>query len=207
MFITFEGIDGSGKSTQAKMLAERLKEEGRDCVFLREPGGTEISEKIRAILLDRDHLEMTQLAELFLFSAARTQLVTEVIRPCLDLGKIVVCDRFYDSTTAYQGYGRGIDIEAVKKVNGVASQGTVPDLTIILDIELNEIERRRSPARRAADRMETGGDRLFEKVRHGYLQIAKSEPKRCIVINGMRPMQKIHEEIWEKIQPRIIPGS
>jgi dTMP kinase len=203
MFITFEGIDGSGKTTQANLLVERFKEEKHDCIFLREPGGTGISEKIRTLLLDRDHLEMTQLAELFLFSAARTQLVTEVIRPCLDIGKIVVCDRFFDSTTAYQGYGRGIDIEAVRKVNSVASQGTVPDITFILDIELNEIDRRRSPARRAADRMESGGNQLFERVRRGYLEIARMEPRRCIVVNGMRPRQEIHEEIWGKIQPRI----
>jgi len=203
MFITFEGIDGSGKTTQANLLVERLKEEGRDCVFLREPGGTEISEKIRTLLLDRDHLSMTQLAELFLFSAARTQLVSEVVQPCLELHKIVVCDRFYDSTTAYQGYGRGIDIEAVKKVNAIATLGTVPDLTFILDIELSEIERRRPPNKRAVDRMESGGHSLFERVRRGYLEIARAESNRCIVINGMRPRQEIHEEIWEIVRLKL----
>lgn len=203
MFITFEGIDCSGKTTQANLLVERLKEEGRDCVFLREPGGTEISEKIRTLLLDRDHLSMTQLAELFLFSAARTQLVSEVVQPCLELQKIVVCDRFYDSTTAYQGYGRGIDIEAVNKINTIATLGTVPDLTFVLDIELNEIERRRPPNKRAADRMESGGNLLFERVRRGYLEIARVEPNRCIVVNGMRPRQDIHEEIWEIVGRKL----
>lgn len=203
MFITFEGIDGSGKSTQASLLSERLKEEGKDCIFLREPGGTEISEKIRSILLDKDHLEMTQFAELFLFSAARTQLVSEVIRPCLDLGKIVLCDRFYDSTTAYQGYGRGIDVEAVKKINLVASQGTVPDVTFILDIDLPEIQRRRPAGKRSEDRMEAGGSEFFEKVRRGYLEIAKSESKRCVVLNGMNPRQEIHEEIWNHVQKKL----
>lgn len=203
MLITFEGIDGSGKSTQARLLSERLKEEGKDCIFLREPGGTEISEKIRNILLDKDHLEMTQLAELFLFSAARTQLVTEVIRPCLELGRIVLCDRFYDSTTAYQGFGRGIDIDAVKKINSVASEGTVPDITFILDIEFSEIERRRPPGKRSEDRMEAGGTEFFEKVRRGYLEIAKSEPKRCVVVNGMKPRQEMHEEIWDVVQKNL----
>lgn len=203
MFITFEGIDGSGKTTQANLLVERLKEEGHDCVFLREPGGTEISEKIRMLLLDRDHLAMTQLAELFLFSAARTQLVSEVIRPCLELKKIVVCDRFYDSTTAYQGYGRGIDIESIKKVNSIAAQGVVPDITFILDIELNEIERRRPSGKRNIDRMESGGNLLFEKVRRGYLELARDEPHRCVLVNGMRPRQEIHEEIWGIVQTRL----
>ena len=203
MFITFEGLDGSGKTTQARLLTEKLKEEGRDFIFLREPGGTEISEKIRAILLDRDHLELSQLAEFFLFSAARTQLVSEVIRPGLDSGRIVVCDRFYDSTTAYQGYGRGIDLDAVKKVNHVASLGIVPDLTFILDIELSEINRRKATGKAAADRMEGAGTEFYTKVRQGYLNIAKAEPRRCAPINGMRPSREIHEEIWNIVQKKL----
>lgn len=203
MFITFEGLDGSGKTTQARLLSERLKEEGHDFIFLREPGGTEISEKIRAILLDRDHLELSQLAELFLFSAARTQLVTEVIRPCLDSRRIVVCDRFYDSTTAYQGYGRGIELEAVKKVNHVASLGIVPDLTFILDIEISEINRRKATGKATADRMEGSGTELYTKVRQGYENIAKAEPNRCVLINGMRPSREIHEEIWSFVLRKL----
>ncbi len=203
MFITFEGLDGSGKTTQARLLTEKLKEEGRDFIFLREPGGTEISEKIRAILLDRDYLEMSQLAELFLFSAARTQLVSEVIRPCIDSGRIVVCDRFYDSTTAYQGYGRGLDLNAVKKVNQVASLDIVPDLTFILDIEISEINRRRAAGKVAADRMEDSGTTFYTDVRQGYFHIAKAEPKRCVVVNGMRPSQEIHEEIWNVVQKKM----
>ena len=203
MFITFEGLDCSGKTTQAQFLCDRLKEERRDFMFLREPGGTEISDKIRAILLDRDHLEMTQIAELFLFSAARTQLVSEVIHPSLEAGRIVVCDRFYDSTTAYQGYGRGLNLETVKKVNTVASLGIAPDLTFVLDIELGEIGRRRAAGKLTADRMEGAGAQFYEKVRHGYLQIAKVEPKRCIAVNGMKPRQEIHEEIWNIVQKKL----
>lgn len=207
MFITFEGIDGSGKSTQARLLVDRLKEERIQCVFLREPGGTEISEKVRTILLDRDHLEMTQLAELFLFSAARTQLTSEVIRPSLEANMVVVCDRFYDSTTAYQGYGRGLDLDAVKRINRVASLGIVPDCTFILDIEPKEIHKRKALGKALLDRpdrMEVGGDDFFEKVRRGYLAIAKEEPQRCYVINGARPRQEIHEEIWGIVQPRFV---
>jgi dTMP kinase len=203
MFITFEGIDGSGKSTQARLLSERLKEEGRDCVFLREPGGTEISEKIRTLLLDREHLEMTDLAEVFLFSAARTQLVSEVIRPCIEQGRIVLCDRFYDSTTAYQGYGRGINVEAVDSINRVASQGIVPDFTFILDIELAEIERRRPPSKRITDRMESGGMEFFERVRKGYLEIAKREKHRCFVVPGMKSREEILDDIWVIVQPKL----
>lgn len=204
MFITFEGIDGSGKTTQAELLSERLKEEGRgDCIFLREPGGTEISEKIRQILLDSDHLEISQLAELFLFSAARTQLVTEVIRPSLDSGRIVVCDRFHDSTTAYQGYGRGIDLPAVQTVNRIATLGIVPDLTFIIDIDINEADRRRATVRRTADRLEAGGAEFHERVRRGYLEIARAEARRCRMVNGMRPRQDIHEEIWNIVHQKL----
>ena len=205
MFITFEGLDSSGKSTQAKLLAEELKEEGKQVVFLREPGGTGISEKIRAILLDRDHLEMDQLAELFLFSAARTQLVTEVIQPALSAGMIVLCDRFHDSTTAYQGYGRGLDLDAVKRINTVATKGLLPDVTFILDIPTSEIQRRRSRAKLDVDRMESSGLEFYEKVRKGYQAIARGEPKRCVLIDGSKPLQELREEIWSILSTKLSP--
>ncbi len=205
MFITFEGLDSSGKSTQAKLLAEELKEEGKQVVFLREPGGTGISEKIRAILLDRDYLEMDQLAELFLFSAARTQLVTEVIQPALSAGMIVLCDRFHDSTTAYQGYGRGLDLDAVKRINTVATKGLLPDVTFILDIPTSEIQRRRSRAKLDVDRMESSGLEFYEKVRKGYQAIARGEPKRCVLIDGSKPLQELREEIWSILSTKLSP--
>ena len=205
MFITFEGLDSSGKSTQAKLLAEELKEEGKQVVFLREPGGTGISEKIRSILLDRDHLEMDQLAELFLFSAARTQLVTEVIQPALSAGMIVLCDRFHDSTTAYQGYGRGLDLDAVKRINTVATKGLLPDVTFILDIPTSEIQRRRSRAKLDVDRMESSGLEFYEKVRKGYQAIARGEPKRCVLLDGSKPLQELREEIWSILSTKLSP--
>src|ERR1041385_2774923 len=199
MFITFEGLDFSGKTTQANLLVERLKERGKDVVFLREPGGTKISEKIRKILLDKQHLEMNERAELFLFSAARTQLVSEVILPALQRGMIVLCDRYDDSTTAYQGFGRGLNLDQIKTINAMATAGTTPDLTVLVDIDIDEITRRQKAAGISSDRMESSGHQFYEQVRAGYLTIASSEPKRFVVINGMRPMEEIHNEIWNVV--------
>jgi dTMP kinase len=203
MFITFEGLDFSGKTTQANLLVERLKQRGNDVVFLREPGGTKISEKIREILLDKQHLEMNERAELFLFSAARTQLVSEVILPALQRGRIVLCDRYDDSTTAYQGFGRGLNLDQIKTINAMATAGTTPDLTVLVDIDIDEITRRQKAAGISSDRMESSGHQFYEQVRAGYLTIASSEPKRFVVINGMRPMEEIHNEIWNVVQQRL----
>ncbi|MBI1805545.1 MAG: dTMP kinase [Ignavibacteria bacterium] len=204
MFITFEGIDYSGKSTQANLLVECLKQRGCDVLFLREPGGTAISEKIREILLDRHNLAITQKTELFLFSAARTQLVTEVIQPALKSGRVVVCDRFYDSTSAYQGYGRGLVPDDVRTINRIAASGTTPDLTLFINVDVDEVFRRWRSSGLSADRMESSGRRFFEDVRTGYQELAKSEPKRFITIDGMRPVETIHAEIWRIVQTRII---
>ena len=203
MFITFEGLDYSGKSTQANLLVARLQQEGKRVVFLREPGGTTISEKIRAILLDRKNLEMSQLAELFLFEAARTQLVSEVIQPALQVGKLVVCDRFYDSTTVYQGYGRGLNLEEVTSINRLAILGTTPDVTFLIDVDSKEIKRRQTAASVGADRMESSGDDFYEKVRAGYHRIAEAEPNRFKVINGIRAKEEIHNEIWNIIMMKL----
>jgi len=203
MFITLEGIDYSGKTTQAKLLVESLKKTKKEVIFLREPGGTNISEKIRSILLDKQHLELTQIAELFLFSAARHQLVTEVIKPALKSGKFVVCDRYDDSTTAYQGYGRGIDLNDVKLINRIATEGLRPDLTFYLDVQIEEIFKRQQSKNVSTDRMEESGRIFFEKVRKGYLVLAKEEPERFMVINGNRQIDIIHNEIWEIIKQRI----
>jgi dTMP kinase len=203
MFITFEGLDSSGKSTQAKLLVAHLKQSGKEVVFLREPGGTAISEKIRDLLLDKQHLEIGQKAELLLFSAARTQLVDQVIRPALQAGKFVVCDRFYDSTTAYQGYGRGLDLKEVRAINSIATSGTTPDLTLFVDVELEELARRRKAANVVDDRMESSGKHFYEKVLHGYRNIAAAEPQRVIIVNGMRPVDEIQQEIRTIVQQRL----
>ncbi len=203
MFITVEGLDYSGKTTQAKLLVERLQKTKKQVIFLREPGGTKISEKIRSILLDKQHLELTQIAELFLFSAARNQLVTEVIKPALKSGKFVVCDRYDDSTTAYQGYGRGINLNDVKLINRIATDGLRPNLTFFLDLQVEEIFGRWQSKNVSTDRMEDSGSIFFEKVREGYWAIAKEEPERFIVVNGNRQIDIVHNEIWEIIKQRM----
>jgi len=203
MFISFEGIDYSGKTTQAQLLLERLRENGRNVIFLREPGGTALSEKIRTILLDKSHTDISQKTELFLFSAARCQLVSEIIVKALKEGTTVVCDRFFDSTTAYQGYGRGLSLEEIKVVNRIATSGTAPDMTILVDIEVPEIRRRLEAAGLARDRMESAGDHFYDRVRNGYLSMARAEGKRFVIVDGMRPAEMIHEEIWNIVQQRF----
>jgi dTMP kinase len=203
MFISFEGLDHSGKTTQAKLLVDRLEGEGRKVLFLREPGGTRISEKIRDLLLDRQHLELTQLTELFLFSAARAQLVRQVIVPALRSGTIVVCDRFADSTTTYQGYGRGLPLNDVNAINRIATAGTTPDITVLVDVETEEIFRRRSAAGISADRMEAGSREFFDTIRSAYRSLALSESGRFFVVDGMRPVNVIHNDVWHLIETRL----
>jgi dTMP kinase len=198
MFITLEGLDLSGKSTQAQLLVERL-ERSHVVRFIREPGGTRISERLRDILLDHAHREMCDATELFLFSASRAQLVTEVIRPALQRNEIVVCDRFYDSTTAYQGYGRGLNIEAVNQINALATGGTDPDLTLLIDIPVGEIELRKQKAGGSKDRMESSGQLFYERVRAGYLALAAAAPHRFLVLNGLLPVETVHQRVWEAV--------
>jgi dTMP kinase len=204
MLITFEGIDYSGKSTQAKLLVSRLEKHGKEVIFLREPGGTSISENIRNILLDKEHLELKQITELFLFSAARTQLVSEVILPALQAGKVVVCDRFYDSTTAYQGYGRGINLNDIQAINRIATSETKPHLTFFIDIEIDELFKRQIAAGLSADRMESSGRDFFERVRNGYWKLAEMESGRFIVVSGKLQIDEIHREIWDIVKKQII---
>lgn len=194
MFLTLEGIDFSGKSTQAKMLVDALSAERAVC-FLREPGGTPISERIRTILLDKKNLALTDRAELLLFSASRAQLVAGVIRPALARGEIVICDRYYDSTTAYQGAGRGLPMDAVSAINTFATGGLAPDLTLFIDIPVDEIERRRAAAGKGFDRMEAAGREFFQRVRDGYASLAAAEPDRFVRIDGMKTPADVHAEV------------
>ena len=147
MLITFEGLDYSGKSTQVQLLADRLALQDHRVLVLREPGGTDIGEKIRKMLLDKNNEGMTEASELFLFSASRSQLIQEVVHPALDAGMVVICDRYYDSTTAYQGYGRGISPDVIHAINQYATGGLVPDVTFFLDIPIREIEKRMNSAK------------------------------------------------------------
>ncbi|CUT06825.1 dTMP kinase [Candidatus Kryptonium thompsonii] len=202
MFITFEGVDLCGKTTQAEILVQKLKNSGFDVVFLREPGGTKISELIRNILLDSQNKEMDPITELFLFSASRAQLVREIIIPSLNSGKIVVCDRFYDSTLAYQGYGRGIEIEKIKIVNELASGGLVPDLTFLIDIPVDEIYKRKKEKYGDFDRMERSGVEFYERVRKGYLEIAKISD-RFFIIDGQKKIDEISDQIWTIVSEKL----
>jgi dTMP kinase len=197
MLITFEGLDYSGKSTQVRLLSDRLTLKDYHILVLREPGGTEIGEKIRKMLLDKTNTGMTEASELFLFSACRSQLINDVVLPALEGGMVVLCDRYYDSTTAYQGYGRRIELDVIHTINRYATGGLMPDLTFFLDIPIKEIEKRISAAKTNKDRMESSGTEFYERVRDGYLQIAKTEP-RYRIIDGLQPVDDIHEIIYQQ---------
>jgi dTMP kinase len=199
MFITFEGIDFCGKSTQVELLQNYLIKKSKNVLLIREPGGTEISEKIRDILLDKKNYKMAMESEILLFSASRAQLVREKIRPFLEQGYYVISDRFHDSTTAYQGYGRGIPIESVKHINSVAIEHTIPDLTFFIDIPvLESVKRKNLRHPNELDRIEISHDHFYEKVREGYLQIAQQE-KRFRVIDGTLNIAEIHNIITSEL--------
>lgn len=199
LFITFEGLDFSGKSTQVALFADRLARSGHQHLVLRDPGGTAIGERIRSVLLDRAALNMSEVTELFLFSASRSQLVNEIIKPNLERGTIVVCDRFYDSTTAYQGSGRGLPLDAIATINRSAAGGLVPDVTFFIDIPVDEVELRLMQHKAGADRMEMSGKAFYERVRRGFLQLASTEP-RFEVLDGLQGIQEIHEKLWKRFE-------
>lgn len=200
MFITFEGIDFCGKSTQVELLKNYLLSKNKVVHLIREPGGTEISEKIRDILLDKKNNAMVNETEIFLFSASRAQLVREVIRPYLQKGYYVISDRFHDSSTAYQGYGRGLPVETIKLINNLAIGDTVPDITFFIDIPNNVAsERKAKKTNLDLDRIEVSDELFFEKVRDGYFNLAKSE-KRFRIIDGTKNIEKINEQIINEIK-------
>ena len=183
LFITVEGIDGCGKSTQARLIAAALEAAGHDVLRLREPGGVKISEQIREILLDPANAEMGDVCELLLYEAARAQLVHQVIRPALAAGKTVICDRFYDSTTAYQAFADGLDRGMVSQANELAVDGCRPDLTLVFDLPVEDALRRRS-GREAEDRLELKGLEFQERVAAGFRAVAADEPDRVKLIDA-----------------------
>ncbi|MEE3348455.1 MAG: dTMP kinase [Candidatus Gastranaerophilaceae bacterium] len=191
LFITFEGVDGCGKTTQLKLLSEYLKNHGYEIVITREPGAKGLGEKIREILLHYDG-EVSSRAESFLFLADRAQHIDKIVNPAVESGKIVLCDRHTDSTIAYQGYGRGVDIEQLSVLNLLATDGKKPDLTFVFDID---VETSMSRVGAEMDRMESSGIEFFNKVRNGYLDIAKNEPERVKVINANRTVTDISKEV------------
>jgi len=200
IFVTFEGIEACGKSTQSNLLAERLKTAGYSVRLLREPGGTAIGEEVRHTLIHSAvNVSMTAETELFLMNASRAQLVREVIRPSLATGEIVVCDRFYDSTIAYQGYGRCLDLAVVRAVTEFAVGGTHPDVTILLDVSLGVSESRRARrdegGKRLPDRLESSSRSFFERVSTGFKAIAGTHEARFRVIDGEQPIEIISDKI------------
>ena len=208
LFITFEGVEGSGKTTQIRRLSKYLTRRGIACKTTREPGGCAISEKVRRILLSPDHSGMTPLSELFLYEAARAQHVREVILPFLKKGGVVLCDRFGDASLAYQGYGRGIDPVWVNRLNRLSSQGIRPDLTFLLDcpsaVGLRRArERNRTQGNDRQDRFEREKIRFHHRVRKGYLSLAKKEAGRVKVIDTRQGEEKVFEEIRAIVDQRI----
>jgi len=207
-FITFEGTEGCGKSTQIELLARRLRAVGYRVRMIREPGGTPIGEEIRHTLKhSKDNHAMTSITELLLMNASRAQLIREVIFPALEAGEIVLCDRFYDSTTAYQGYGRQLDLGLVKSVIDVAVGEIRPNLTLLLMIspEISELRRavRQSTLPFMRDRMEEADKTFFERVAQGYEAIATAEPKRVRVLDGTDGIDVVCERIWELVRPGL----
>lgn len=195
LFITFEGVEGCGKSLQAGELCSRLSGHGLAASLIHEPGGVELGEELAPILREKN---ISPLAELFLFSASRSQLVCEVIKPLLQKDYIVVCDRFADSTLAYQGYGRGLDLSLVKVVTEAASQGIKPVLTVLLDLPVEIGLSRKGQDR--LDRFEMEGPGFLERVRDGYLKLASEDPGRWLVIDALRSKEEIARRVWQRVE-------
>jgi dTMP kinase len=206
LFITFEGTEGCGKSTQIELLARTLHDLGHHVRALREPGGTPVGEEIRHTLKhSKANVAMTPETELLLMNASRAQIVRETIRPALAAGEIVLCDRFYDSTTAYQGYGRGLDLSLVRSVIDFAVGDTRPDLTILLhvtpEVSAERLLSRQSTLPFVRDRMEEGDRNFFARVAKGYEAIAAAEPNRVRVVDGMGAVEAVCAKVWEQVQP------
>ena len=202
-FITFEGSEGSGKSTQVQRLAARLERSGVPYLVTREPGGTSIGETIRDLLQFASHnSSMTPEAELLLFEASRSQLVRQIIKPALEHGVCVIADRFFDSTTVYQGAARKLDREMVERLNAFAVGDCIPNVTFVLDVDTATAKSRMQKPRRP-DRMEQEPEEFYERVREAYRELAAREPKRIVLINGLHNADEIENEIWETLCSRF----
>ena len=222
LFISFEGGEGTGKTTQAQLLRDRLTEQGYKCLLVHEPGGTVLAERLRPLI--KGEISMSYSAELFLFSAARAELVSTVIKPSLKAGIIVVTDRYVDSTTAYQGYGRRLSLEQVRAINTIATQQVMPDLTLFMDVEPEDALKRLSPiqvrlsldesAPQIGGRQDDENQRKFEeeamefhmRVRQGYLKLAEEEPDRWVMVDASRSKETVRETIWQKVKSALTPA-
>ena len=211
LFITFEGGEGSGKTTQLKALLAHLRSTGRDAIETRDPGGTPIGKQVRDLLLDRENTRMAPVAELFLYEASRAQLIFEVIRPALVQGRIVLCDRFTDSTVAYQGHGRGLDLDLIVRLNNVATEGLQPDLTFLLDLDpavgLARAMQRMAQRNERHDRMEDEIFGFHQRVRAGYQAAAAADGRRVVVLDASRGMGEIAGEIRRRVEGLLPPSA
>ena len=208
LFLSFEGGEASGKSVQAKRLADRLRAEGREVVSLREPGSTPVGERVRDVVLHAQDIPLAPNAQALLYSTARAQLVHDVIRPALAAGKIVIVDRFFDSTLAYQGYGHGADLDGLRAVTALAVGATRPDRTLLLDLPVEAAEVRaatRKPGR-AWDRFEAETSAFHRRVRDGYLRLAAAEPDRFAVIPADRDVNAVADDVWREVE-RLLPAT
>ncbi|MBO4619315.1 MAG: dTMP kinase [Victivallales bacterium] len=207
LFITFEGLDKAGKTTQIARLATRLERLGHTVFSTREPGGTPLCEEIRQILMKKQSERLVDEAELLLFSASRAQLLREKLWPELDAGHIVLCDRFADSTTAYQGYARGMDLEFIRQLNAYAIGNRWPDLTLFLDLTVEESFKRLGKVldttKAEVDRFEIESRRFYEQVRKGFLELAAGHPERIVTLDATQSVEELDEQIWKIVQKRL----
>ena len=199
LFITFEGADGCGKTTQLNLLKDYLTAKGYAVILTREPGGKGLGEKIREILLNYDG-KVADRCESFLFLADRAQNIETIVKPAIESGKIVLCDRHTDSSVAYQGYGRGLDIEQIKMLNNLATGGKQPDLTLVFDVDIETSMQRVGNKK---DRMESSGKEFFNRVRNGYLEMAKQEPERLKIVDSTKSIDEVHKRVIEIILPYL----
>ena len=203
MFVTFEGPEGSGKSSQIALLAPFLQEQGYSVITTREPGGTPIGDEIRACVHNVANTAMTPVAEMLLYSASRAQHVGELIRPSLAAGHIVLCDRFADSTIAYQGYGRGLDLAQLHQVTTIATGGLQPDITFLLDVDVEQGLARRTGGGLEMNRLDLEAVQFHQRVRDGYHALAATDPARWIVVNAERPLPIIQQELRIKLLAQL----
>lgn len=202
LFITFEGVEGSGKSTQVGKLASKLREMGKTIEVVREPGGTRIGEKIRSITHNRENVELTAVAEAYLMAASRAQLVRDIIKPALEVGKIVIADRFIDSSLAYQGYGRNLGEETILELNKLALDGVFPNLTVFLDLNPGLGHERRNGAKKP-DRLDLQQKDFYERVYQGYKTLAEKYKDRYVVIDSTPSIDEVAGKIWEEVQEKL----
>lgn len=204
LFFTFEGPEGAGKTTVLKMIVSKLQEEGKEVIATREPGGSVIAEEIRQVILNPIHKEMDAKTEALLYAAARSQHFVEIIEPALREGKVVLCDRFIDSSLAYQGIGRGLGIEGVKSINQFAIGERMPDMTILFDLDPEiGLERINSHKDREINRLDVESLAFHKKVRKAYLMLAKEFPERIFVIDASKPLEEVYQNVWKVLRDSI----